>query len=316
MVGGGRERMRGYLGTALYVLVPLLAGAAVRRLKGAEGFTRPLFRLLETCIVGIILPLTVLVSIARYSPSELLGGMAAMWMALLAVGVCFLFSAFLCFLAGLGRERTVGVVLNSAFMNVGHLGLPLVYALLGSEYLLPASFYAVAVAVVNLVVGVFMLSSLSGRKGGLLEYLTGFPPLLALLFASLFVALGAPLPEEVGSFFDAHLAGPFFFLMLLFAGYCLEAVGPGKYREELLMIGAARFLVSPAVTILAMLAMDLSFSSDLSPKPSLLLSLMPPAVFNLILAHSYRREVGLYGAAVMCLTLFSLFLLLPLLFFL
>ncbi len=297
--------MRGYLSTALYVLSPLLAGMALRR--WSRGPLPLLFHLLERGIVWILLPLIVLISIARYSPSELLGGMAAMWMALLAVGTCFLFSTSLCFLAGLGRERTIGVVLNSSFMNVGHLGLPLVYALLGSGYLLPASFYAVAVAVANLLVGTFLLSSLSRRRVDPLHYLTGFPPLLALLFASLFVVFGAPLPEEVGSFFDAYLAGPSFFLMLFFAGYCLEAVEPGRYKGELLLIGISRFLVSPAVTILAMLAMDLSLS-DLSPKPSLLLSLMPPAVFNLILAHTYRTEVGLYGAAVMCLTLFSLLL--------
>ncbi|MEM2865544.1 MAG: AEC family transporter [Candidatus Hadarchaeales archaeon] len=306
--------MSGYLGTAVYVLVPLLAGAALRRVGGLRPLTAPFFRLLEALIMCAILPITVLVSIARYSPSELLGGLGAMWMAILAVGACFLFSAGLCLLAGLKRERTVGVVLNSAFMNVGHLGLPLVYALLGTEYLLPASFYAVAVAVPNLVVGVFMLSSLSGKRKHLLDYLTGFPPLLALLCASAFVALGTPLPEEVGSFFDAYLAGPFFFLMLLFAGYCLEVVKPGKYKEELLVIGSARFLLSPAITILAMMLLDLNFTSDLSPKPSLLLSLMPPAAFNLILAHTYRSEEGLYGAAVMFLTLFSLFLLFPLLF--
>lgn len=306
--------MSGYLETSIYVLAPLLAGAGLRRVR--RPLLSSLFSLLEVGIICVILPLTVLVSIARYSPSELLGGLSAIWMALLAVGVCFLFSTGLCFLAGLGRERTVAVVLNSAFMNVGHLGLPLVYALLGTEYLLPASFYAVAVAVPNLLVGVFMLSSLSGEKRHPLDYLTGFPPLLALLCASAFVALGTPLPEEVGSFFDAHLAGPFFFLMLLFAGYCLEVVRPGRYREELLMIGSTRFLISPAVTILGMMLMDLNFTSDLSPKPSLLLSLMPPAAFNLILAHTYRSEAGLYGAAVMFLTLFSLFLLLPLLFLL
>ncbi len=308
--------MPGYLGTALYLLAPLLAGVGLRRVGRLEPLTAPFFRLLEWAIMCVVLPLTVLVSVARYSSSELLGGLSAMWMALLAVGGCFLFSTGLCLLAGLRRERTVGVVLNSAFMNVGHLGLPLVYALLGTEYLLPASFYAVAVAVPNLLVGVFLLSSLSGGRRHLLDYFTGFPPLLALLFASVFVAVGAPLPEEVGAFFDTYLAGPFFFLMLLFAGYCLEVVGAGKYKEELVVIGAARFLLSPAITILAMMLLDLNFASDLSPRPSLLLSLMPPAAFNLILAHTYRSEEGLYGAAVMFLTLFSLFLLFPLLFLL
>jgi len=306
----------GYIRTVLYVLFPLLTGSFLKRVKRLRPFTIPLFNQLENMIMCVILPLTVLVSVARYSLSELMGGLAAMAMALLAVGGCFLFSTGISFLAGFGRERTVGVVLNSSFMNVGHLGLPLVYALLGTEYLLPASFYAVAVAVLNLVMGVYMLSSLSNGGKHPLNYFIGFPPLLALLFAMVFVGAGATLPEEVWGFFDDYLAGPFFLLMLLFAGYCLELVSPTKYKEELLLIGVARFLFSPAITIFAMMMMDLSFTHDLSPKPSLLLSIMPPAAFNLLLAHTYKSERDLYGAAVMFLTLFSLFFLLPLLFFL
>ncbi|MEM2536359.1 MAG: AEC family transporter, partial [Candidatus Hadarchaeales archaeon] len=175
--------MSGYIRTVLYVLFPLLTGSFLKRVKRLRPFTIPLFNQLENMIMSVILPLTVLVSVARYSLSELVGGLAAMAMALLAVGGCFLFSTGVSFLARFGKERTVGVVLNSSFMNVGHLGLPLVYVLLGTEYLLPASFYAVTVAVLNLVMGVYMLSSLSNGGKHPLNYFIGFPPLLALLFA-------------------------------------------------------------------------------------------------------------------------------------
>ncbi|MEM4984271.1 MAG: hypothetical protein QXF66_05010, partial [Candidatus Hadarchaeales archaeon] len=91
--------MSGYIRTVLYVLLPLLTGAFLKRMKRLRPFTIPLFNQLENMIMSVILPLTVLVSVARYSLSELVGGLAAMAMALLAVGGCFLFSTGVSFLA-------------------------------------------------------------------------------------------------------------------------------------------------------------------------------------------------------------------------
>ncbi len=206
------------------------------------------------------------------------------------------------------------IVLSSAFMNVGHLGLPLVYATMGTRVLASASFYAIAVAVPNLILGVMLVSSVSSKRVSMrstLGYLMGFPAMLALFFAFLFVIFKANLPEIVSEVFDGYLAKPFFLTMLLFAGYCLEALDPRKHVCDLLLVGTFRFLVSPLVTLGTIAIMGLNFATDISPKPSLMLSMMPPGIFNLILAHTYKQDLRLYGALVFYPTLVSLLVALP-----
>jgi predicted permease len=213
------------------------------------------------------------------------------------------------------RGTTVAVTLNSSFMNVTHLGLPVVYALLGGGSLGPASLYAMGIGVPNLIFGIMLVSSVAHKRvtpGYLIESVVTFPAAFLLIAALLFVGFGAPLPAEVPGFFDTYLARPFFAIMLLVVGYQMSIVRPRKFAEWLATVGTMRFLICPLVTYAGILSLGLSMT-DLTPLPALIMSVMPPAIFNMILAYNYKLDRDLYGALFFYPTLISLFLVVPLL---
>ena len=314
-----------YLTPALYALGLIIAGVIIRPIRILEPLTKPAFRLLNVAILWVMLPTVVFVSIARYSLSDILGFGNAMVFAFAGLGVCFVLATGLSTLMRHDRKTTIAVTLNSAFMNVTYLGLPLVYALTAlapprpglphTWALGPASLYAVAIGIPHLMLGVALAASAGKRRVTprfVLENVLVFPATIALITALLFVGFNAHLPDVVKETFDVHLAKPFFALMLLFVGYQMPLVNPRRYASKLATVGAIRFLVCPLVTFALISMAGLSIATDISPKPSLIQSLMPPAVFNIFLAYNFKLDLKLYGAMIFYLTLISLFVALPL----
>jgi len=303
-----------YLTPALYAFGLIMAGVAIRHIKILEPITKPAFRLLNVGILWVILPTVVFVSIARYSLDQILGFSNAAVFAFVGLGVCFVLAGGLSTLMRHDRKTTVAVALNSSFMNVTYLGLPMVYALVGIGGLGPASLYAVSIGIPHLVLGVALASSAGNRRVSLrfvLENVLIFPATMALITALLFIGFQAHLWDVARNTFDVHLAKPFFAMMLLFVGYQMPIVNPRKYLSKLATVGAIRFLVCPLV-VLALIGMaGLSIATDISPKPALIQAMMPPAVFNFFLAYNFKLDLELYGAMVFYLTLFSLFVALP-----
>ncbi len=262
-----------------------------------------------------MLPTVVFVSIARYSMREISGFSYAIFFALVGLGVCFVLAAGFSTLMHQDRKTTIAVTLNSAFMNVTYLGLPLVYAMVGIGGLGPASLYAVAIGIPHLALGVALAASAGKRRVTprfVLENVLVFPATIALITALLFVGFNAFLPTAIQGTFDVYLTKPFFALMLLFVGYQMPLVDPRKYTSKLATVGAIRFLVCPLLTFALISLAGLSVAMDISPKPSLIQSIMPPAVFNIFLAYNFKLDLKLYGAMVFYLSFISLFLVLPL----
>jgi hypothetical protein len=313
------------MGAAIYILALLFAGVAIRvageRVKVLKRPMDACFRCLNVFVVWAALPLVVFFSIARYTLQEILGFGNALLLAFVGLGVCFVSSVMISHVAKDDRKTTVAITMNSAFMNVTYLGLPVVYALLGSGGLGPASLYAMGIGIPNLVFGIMLVSSAAKKRltpGSLIENVVTFPAAFMLIVALLFVGFGAPLPGVVRDFFDVHLAKLFFALMVLLVGYQMIIVRPRKYVGLLTAVGAIRFVVCPLVTYLGILALGLHVAGplpDLTPKPALIQAAMPPAIFNLFLAYNYKLDRKLYGALIFYLTLVSLFVVLPLLLF-
>jgi len=270
-------------------------------------------------ILWVMLPVVVFVSIARYSLDQILSFGNAAILASASLGVCFVLAVVLSTLMRHDRKTTIAVALNSAFMNVTYLGLPLVYAMVGVSGLGPASLYAIVIGIPNLALGVALASAAAKRRVSarfVIENVMIFPATIALITAMLFVGFEAHLPDVIQETFDIHLAKPFFALMLVFVGYQMPIVDPRKYASKLATVGAIRFLVGPLLTYALIVALDLSIAADLSPKPSLIQAIMPPAVFNIFLAYNFKLDLKLYGAMVFYLTLISLFVVLPITIFL
>lgn len=303
----------------------LIAGFVLRYIKALEPLTRPTFKLLNVVILWVMLPTVVFVSIARYSIRDILGFGNSVFFALSGLGVCFVVAALVSTLMHQDKKTTVELTLNSAFMNVTYLGLPIVHAMTAAApprpglphtwALGPASLYAVTIGIPHLIMGVALASSAGKRRVTprfVLENVLVFPATIALITALLFIGFRAHLWDVVQRTFDDYLAKPFFLLMLLFTGYQMPIVDPRRYASKLAMVGALRFLVCPLVTLALVSATGLNIATDLTPKPSLILSAMPPGIFNIILAYNFKLDIRLCGALVFYLTIISLVIALPL----
>lgn len=312
-----------YLTPALYAMGLIVLGVAIRfitgRIRILELFAKPTFRLLNVVILWVMLPTVVFVSIARYSLSEILGFGNAAVFAFVGLGVCFVLAVGLSSLMHHDRKTTIAVTLNSAFMNVAYLGLPMVYAMIGIGGLGPASLYAVSIGIPHLVLGVALAASAGKRSISprfVIENVLVFPATIALITALLFIGFQAHLWDVVQNTFDVYLAKPFFALMLVFVGYQMPLVNPRRYLSKLATVGAIRFLVCPLVVFAVIGMTGLNVATDISPKPSLIQAVMPPAVFNVFLAYNFKLDLELYGAMVFYLTFVSLFVALPLMIYL
>lgn len=303
---------------AVYALSLILIGILIGRIKFLGRLTKPTFRFLNLAILWAMLPIVVFVSIARYSREQILSYGSAAMLGLTSMGISFVLAVVLSNIMKQDRKTTIAITLNSAFMNVTYLGFPLVYAIVGITGLGPASLFAVVVAVPNLALGVALASAATKSRVNarfVIENVLIFPATIALIAAMLFIGFDANPPDVVMETFDHFLAKPFFALMLVFVGFQMPIVDPRKYKSKLATVGAIRFLASPLVTYGLMMAIGLTMR-DIVSKPSLILAIMPPAVFNIFLAHNFNLDRKLYGAIVFYLTIISLFIVLPLMIFL
>ena len=256
----------------------------------------------------------VFISISRYTGNEILGFGNALAMAFIGLGACFVSSVAISKFARDSRRTTIAVVLNSSFPNVTFLGFPIIYALFGANGLGPAALYAMGISVPHLIFGVMFASSAAKKritKWRVLESVVTFPAAFALIAALLFVIYRAALPTVVRDIFDIYLAKPFFSLFLLIVGYQMPLVNPRKYFKDLTMVGLMRFIVSPLVTYAVIMALGLSLTGDVTPKPGLIMSIMPPAIFNFMLAYNYKLDLKQYGALIFYPTVIFLFVALP-----
>lgn len=298
----------------MYALALLGVGILIGRIRFLGRLSKPAFRYLNLAILWAMLPIVVFVSIARYSREQIISYGSAAILGLASMGISFVLAVVISNIMRQDRKTTIAITLNSAFMNVTYLGFPMVYALVGIRALGPASLFAAVVAVPNLALGVALASAATKSRVNarlVVENVLIFPATVALIAALLFIYFDVVPPQIVMDTFDNFLAKPFFALMLVFVGFQMPIVDPRKYKSKLATVGAIRFLVSPLVTYGIMIAIGLTIK-DLVWKPSLILAIMPPAVFNIFLAHNFNLDRKLYGAIVFYLTIISLFVVLPL----
>ncbi len=301
----------------------MLIGIALRiitqRRKSLKAKTVFCFNLLYLFTIWAILPLVVLVSISRHTASELFVFANAFFLAFFSLGVCFVTSVAISRFTSDDRKITISVVLNSSFQNCTFLGFPIIYALLGADGLGPATIYAIGISVPHLIFGVILASNVAKKRitaGLVLHNIITFPAAFALIVAILFVTLSAFLPSLIRDTFDVYLADLFFALMLLLVGFRMPIVSPMKYLKTLTTVSIMRFIVGPLVTISAILLLGLNIKTDITPKPALIMAIMPPGMLNLVLALRYKLDLKMYGTLIFYPTLISLFIMLPVLFLL
>ena len=278
------------------------------------GISKPIFYVINKLVLWVMLPAVVFSSIAWQSLDQILGLAKVIALAFVGFGICFFLAIAASHKMYVSRKIGAAVTMNSAFMNVTYLGLPVVYAVFGTfEAMAAASMYAMIIGVLHLTLGVAFVTSSTGKKvsGHAIAYgVLTFPAAFVLIIALLFVGLGGRPPAELITPLN-YLAKPSFALMLLLVGYQMPLVNPRKYTSALTVTGIIRLLICPIVTYACIILFGLGVTGTVS-RTVMVMAAMPPAVFNVYLAHNFKLDLKLYGTIVLYLTFVSLFLVLPL----
>lgn len=207
-----------------------------------------------------------------------LGGGLIMWIYQRAVGL-----------------RMRGLYLPAMFMNVGNMGLPFALLAFGTEGFDKAIIFMVTVAILNFSLGV----SLAKGEGGFREMFR-LPLIYAGLGGLMFSLLGLELPTYLATPVDM-LADTAIPLMIINLGVQLRSLTISDLRHA-----AACVAIRMGGGLLIGLALVTVFGiSGLSRNVILLDSIMPPAVFTVILAQKYNADPDAVASAVVMGTLLS-----------
>jgi len=255
-------------------------------------------------------------AIAIERPAGILsmGGISSL--AIICLGVTSAAAAIWTHFAGMGREKGTEILLNSVFMNYTFVGLAVVQSVLGSVGLSYASIYAVTVGIIHLSIGMVLTRTSAGKKVKPIEILHDiltFPAAFALIVAMLFVFFNAGIPywsaARAGMDHFANIAS---FLMVLAAGYKMRVGHFKEHLSSIFSVGTIRLLIGPLVTFGTIKIFGIDPTWNIA-QVALLLSVMPPGIFNVILAERFDLDREAYGSTVFYLTVLSLFVAVPLL---
>ncbi|MCS7131696.1 MAG: AEC family transporter, partial [Hadesarchaea archaeon] len=162
----------------------------------------------------------------------------------------------------------------------------------------------------HLIFGTALASAAAKKRvsaRSILESLLTFPPAFALIVALLFVGFKAYPPDEMMEMLD-YIASPSLVLMLLLVGYQMPLVDPRKHLRDLTTVGLIRLVMCPLVTYVFIGLLD---PSEIARKSIMIQAAMPPAIFNMILANTFKLDVRHYGVVVFYLTLTSMLVTVP-----
>ncbi|UCD59074.1 MAG: AEC family transporter [Candidatus Hydrogenedentota bacterium] len=193
------------------------------------------------------------------------------------------------------RVRMRGLFLPAMFMNSGNMALPFSLLAFGAAGLDKAIIFFIAVATLNFSVGVFIAKG----EGGFREIFR--LPLIYAAVAGLIVSVyGIQLPKfimtPVGMLAEAAIP-----LMILNLGIQLRSLTVSDVRHAMagvgIRMGGGLLLATVFVLVFGV--------ADLSRKVILLDSLMPPAVFTVVLAQKYNADPDAVASAIVIGTLLS-----------
>ncbi len=199
-------------------------------------------------------------------------------------------------LRGLGRlEQYRGLLLPVIFLNSGNMGLPLNQLAFGNEGLSYAVIIFVSFATLHYSLGIYIVKG----RGGLREFLR--LPLIYAAALGLALNLGrVALPVWIVTPVDliGQIAIP---LMILILGYQLRQV----HLRGVWLSGACACLRIGGGLLAGILMVKVLGLSGIPSKVVILMSSLPPAVLNSVLAKKYERNPELVSSAILIGTLMS-----------
>jgi predicted permease len=208
-----------------------------------------------------------------------LGTGAAMWLYQRAAGL-----------------RMRGLYLPAMFMNSGNMALPMALLAFGPEGFDKAIIFFITIAILNFSLGVFIAKG----EGGLREVFR-LPLIYAAVAGLSFSLLGLSLPKflatPVGMLADTAIP-----LMIINLGVQLRSLTVSDLRHA----AAGVFIRMGCGLLIALCFVSIFGVEGLSRSIILLVSIMPPAVFNVILAQKYDADADAVASTIVMGTLLSI----------
>ena len=232
---------------------------------------------LATLVTHIGLP-TLILNALLTMDAELLSLSGTLWAILAVLAISSLLGALVLRLSGLAIPGYLPMLVNP---NTGNLGIPLVFALLGTEALIHAVVISTVVQISHFTLGVWLLSGRFSLKSILRN-----GSILALIAGVAWRLVDAPRPEAVLSTLSL-LSGMTLPVMLLLLGKSLAGIDIRQLDRLGRIIGLAFARVAIGLTsaILVCLALPLA---PLVQQTLLLQASMPVAVISYLLASHYN----------------------------
>jgi len=276
--------------TVIEVVFPvfsiILLGYLLARVKPIDIPT------LSEMVVNVTTPCLIFISIARknIAPSEwlVMGGAV--------VAVVFGTGVMMWVYQRVSGVKMRGLFLPAMFMNAGNMGLPFALLAFGQTGLDKAIIFFITVALLHFSLGI----SIAKGDGGLKEVFR--LPLIYAALAGLFCSIsGFELPKlvmtPVKMLADAAIP-----LMILNLGIQLRSLAVSNIRHAMvgvaIRMGGGLLIAAAFVTFFGVtgISRDIIF----------LVSLMPPAVFNVILAQKYNADADAVASTIFIGTLLSI----------
>ncbi|BCS87754.1 AEC family transporter [Pseudodesulfovibrio sediminis] len=213
-------------------------------------------------------------------------------MAWIVFGVGYLFFAFAGKLMGLDKQTLVCLALTGGLGNTSFVGLPMIEAFFGPEYLGVGMLCDTAGSFMVLAIpGIILAANISGQKierAALAKKILLFPPLIAIVLG--FALQPIPYPDWFSSTLS-RLGATLSPLALLSVGVTLQLSAIRGNLRELTLGLTYKMVIAPA--IIAILYIWVLGQTDIIARVTVFESTMGPMVTGGIIAMTYGARPSL-----------------------
>jgi len=291
-------------------IITVLHNIAVLFLLLGVGYVARKRKLFDAAADGLMTRLVLNITMPALLITAMVGGPAEMprrilFYVMLMILLAFAAKGVLGFLSalalGMPREKRGTVAAMVMFGNVGFMGFPLVYALLGAEGLFIASIFNV---VFNLLVFSLGIKLVAGGGGKLSPWLFLNAPMVSSVIAILLFLLGIRLPYTIAVTLG-HLGDMTIPLAMILLGSTLAGMDWKELFQDWRAYGIAvvKLLAAPLVVYLALVRV---VADPVLLHVVVLLSAMPVGTSLPMLCIRYGGDQELAGRGIFISTLLSL----------
>ncbi|SNR61692.1 AEC family transporter [Desulfurobacterium atlanticum] len=270
----------------IYILIALgfIAGKAKKRLD-TEGITFiVLYFLAPALVFSSFRKLHITVESFTYIAINGTVTIGSIWF------IAFLFAKIFY------KRRIPAFELSSSIMNIGYLGLPLIYVLFGENALGYAVTYMVLVTIIHFTIAVVALNP-DSLKDGIVETLK-IPLIYAVIFSFFFKNI--PLPDGMEKMLKL-MGDSTMPLMLITIGIKLSSIKMENLHTGI--SGALLRLIGG--TFISFLTVKTFSCPELLKKTIFVQSTLPSAILNFVLCDRFKQDPDISASIIFFSTLIS-----------